>query len=312
MRISCLALLLAVLIQAAARAEDLFVNNVHGSDDSDGRMHASQGELGGPVKTLTRALEIARSGDRIVMADSGRPYRESVTLFGGRHSGRPGHPFVISGNGAVLEGSLPVPPKAWEHYRGDVFRFRPPRSAFAQLFLEGPPALRRWLDASSGRLPQLAPREWSLADGMIYFRVDEGKLPADYGLQYAAFTVGVTLYEAHDVLIEDLTVQGFQLDGINAHDCVTNCELVRVISRGNGRAGIAVGGASSVQIEASLVSDNGVAQILADGPSTTAIINTEIDSASAPALVHKTGKVFLDGRAIEGSLNDAPAPPGAQ
>ncbi|MES1213109.1 MAG: right-handed parallel beta-helix repeat-containing protein, partial [Singulisphaera sp.] len=264
--------------------------------------------LGGPVRSLTRALEVAQAGDRIVMADHGVPYRESVTLMGGRHNGLGSQPFVIEGNGAVLEGSALVPPKGWEHFRGDVFRFQPPRMAFAQLFLNGPPVERRYLDNTAGRLPALAARQWCLADGWIYFRVDEQSLPEDYPLTYAAQTVGITLYEVHDLILRNLTVQGFQLDGINAHDCAQECQLIGVMSRGNGRAGIAVGGASSVRIRSCLLSDNGAEQILTDGPSITSIEETEIDTASAPALRRKEGVVFVDGRRILGqTIDELPA-----
>ena len=104
-------------------------------------------------------------------------------------------------------------------------------------------------------------------------------MPDEYPLFYAAQTVGITLYEVHDVIIRDLTVQGFQLDGINAHDCAKDCQLIGVIARGNGRAGIAVGGASNVRIKSCLLSDNGDEQILTDGPSTTSIEQSDIDSA---------------------------------
>ena len=282
-----------------ARADDLFVDNDRGDDARDGRTAVIEGSVAGPVRSLTRALALAHPSDRIVMADTGQPYRESVTLSGGRHNGTQSAPFIVAGNGAVLEGSHFVPSKAWQHYRDDVFRFRPVHSASAQLFLDGPPAVRRYLDTASGRLPKLGPREWCLADREVYFRVDVGKLPEDYQLTFAALTVGITLYEVHDVLIENLTVQGFQLDGINAHDCANDCTLVGVMSRGNGRAGIAVGGASNVEINGCLVCDNGVAQILTSGPSTTSIEEIEIDAATAPGIVRREGRVFVDGRRFD-------------
>jgi len=293
------AVLLSLGSCSIACADDLFVDNLHGDDNRDGRTLVTSGERGGAVRSLTRALELALAGDRIVMTDHGIPYRESVTLQGGRNSGLGSRPFVIEGNGAVLEGSQFVPPKAWEHFRGDVFRFRPTRGAFAQLFLEGPPVDRVYLASTAGTIPALAPRQWCLADGQIYFRVDPQTLPDDYPLTFATLTVGVTLYEVHDVIIRNLTVQGFQLDGINAHDCAKDCTLVGVMARGNGRAGIFVGGASSVEIHSCLLSDNGVAQILTDGPSVTAIENTEIDAGSAGGLVTRAGRVFVNGKAYQ-------------
>jgi hypothetical protein len=310
-RLFGLALLCLIAIGSPVRAKDLFVDNVHGDDDRDGTTPVTSGLAGGPVRSLMRGLDVAQAGDRIVMANNNEPYRESVTLCGGRHSSLGSEPFVIEGNGAVLEGSRPVPAKAWEHYRGDVFRFQPQRSSFAQIFLYGPPAVRRYLDDRSGSLPRLMPREWCLAGGMIYFRVDQGALPDEYPLAFAALSVGITMYEVHGAVIRDLTVQGFQLDGINAHDCAKDCTLERVISRGNGRAGIAVGGASSVRIDSCLVSDNGIAQILTSGPSATAIEQTEVDAASAPGLIRQGGRVFLDGRDLAGALNAGSGHPDA-
>ncbi|HVU87597.1 MAG TPA: right-handed parallel beta-helix repeat-containing protein [Pirellulales bacterium] len=298
-----LAFILSALC-GVTRGEDLFVDNLHGDDARTGRTQLADVTLSGPVRSLTRALELARPGDRVMMADTGVPYRESVTLSGGRNNGLGSEPFVIEGNGAVLDGSLPVPPRAWEHFQGDVFRFRPPRMAFAQLFLNGPPVDRRYLKSTLGRLPDLAAGQWCLADGWIYFRVEPQTLPDDYPLQYAALTVGITLYEVHDVVIRNLTVQGFQLDGINAHDCAKDCQLIGVIARGNGRAGIAVGGASNVRIKTCLLSDNGDEQILTEGPSVTSIEGTEIDAASAPALQRKEGTVFVEGERVEKTTID--------
>ncbi len=293
---ACLALLVFI---GAARADDLFVDNLHGDDNRDGRTLVTSAERGGAVRTLTRALELALAGDRIVMSDNGIPYRESVTLQGGRNSGLGSRPFVIEGNGAVLEGSQFVPPKAWQNFRGDVFRFQPPRGAFAQLFLDGPPVDRVYLTSTAGTIPALAPRQWCLADGQIYFRVDPQTLPDDYPLAFATLTVGVTLYEVHDVIIRNLTVQGFQLDGINAHDCAKDCTLVGVMARGNGRTGIFVGGASSVEIHSCLLSDNGAAQIMTDGPSVTAIENTEIDAGSVTGIATGGRRIFLNGKAYQ-------------
>ena len=251
-----------------------------------------------PFARWPERLQLATAGDRIVLANNPEPYRESVTIFGGRNGSLGSQPFVIEGHGATLEGSLPVPAKAWEHVRDDVFRFRPPRSAFAQLFLDGPPAARRFLESATGRLPKLEPREWCLAEGWIYFRVDTGKLPDEYPLAFAAAPVGITLYEVRGAVIRDLTVQGFQLDGVNAHDCARDCTLDRVTSRGNGRAGFVVGGALSVRLEECFASDNGEAQVLTSGPSLTELAATELDDSSAPGLVRQAGRVIVDGQVV--------------
>jgi hypothetical protein len=225
-----------------------------------------------------------------------------VTIFGGRNGAGPLGPFTIEGNGASLNGSLAVPPKAWENYRGDVFRFEPEHAAFGQLFIEGRPAKRRYL-ARAGAIPSLNPLEWCLADGKIYFCVESDKLPDEYPLTYAAMTVGITLYQVQGVVIRDLVVEGFQLDGVNAHDRATDCVLEGVIARGNGRAGVAIGGASQVALISCLVGDNGSAQVLTDGPSKTLLQSCRLLDNTAPGLVRRGGQVLVD----DGPEGQAPA-----
>lgn len=73
----------------------------------------------------------------------------------------------------------------------------------------------------------------------------------------ASQTVGITLYQVLNVEIQDLVVQGYQLDGVNAHDSAFNVKLVGLTCRGNGRSGISIGGALRVELEACLVGNNG-------------------------------------------------------
>ena len=50
---------------------------------------------------------------------------------------------MIAGNGAVLDGSAPIPAEAWRHDGGGIYRFRPPHTGFQQLFLDDAPLLAR-------------------------------------------------------------------------------------------------------------------------------------------------------------------------
>ena len=145
------------------------------------------------------ALRLAQSGDTIVLANTQRPYRESISLVGSRHSGTAQEPFTIRGNGAILDGSAPVPPAAWENYAGPVFRFRPPHLGCQQLFLDDRPATRVFAAPTAGGPPELQPRQWCLLDGQIYFCVDLTKLPGDYHLSYAREQTGITLYHVERV-----------------------------------------------------------------------------------------------------------------
>lgn len=302
----CLIAIVVLLYPHAALAIELYVDNELGSDDLDGRSRVtSVSLLAGPVRTITRALQIAHAGDRINLTNNRTPYRESITIFGGNNGVGVDGAFTIEGNGATLNGSFSVPRKAWENYRGDIFRFTPEHAAFGQLFLDARPAKRRYL-ARPGAIPNLNPLEWCLADGMIYFRVESDKLPDEYPLTYAAQTVGITLYQVRGVLINDLIVEGFQLDGINAHDRVTDCVLDGVIARGNGRAGVAVGGASDVRLIHCILGDNGDAQLLTDGPSKTFVRSSKLLDNTAPPLLRRGGEVWEEEKA-DAPDADAPA-----
>lgn len=290
MRLSCLGVLLAGLLTNLAVARDIYVNNVGGDDRHNGGAPTSQIQGGGPMRTIERALRAARKGDRIILAKTAEPYRESITLQGGNHSGNPYSPFVLVGNGAILEGARPVPADAWQFAHENVFRFQPRLLSYQQLFLDGKPAIRRAIE-EEGKLPKLKELEWCLFERQIYFAVEDDRLPQSYNLTHADQRVGVTLYEVRNIVISDLIVQGFQLDGINAHDGVFDGRIVGCVSRGNGRSGVSIGGASRVVVESCLVGNNGKAQIRTEGFSHTRVMTCDLLENPAPKILNEGGKV---------------------
>lgn len=285
----------ALLAVHAARAETIFVNNVAGDDRNFGRIE----ELGigvGPVRTIARALALAMPGDQIVLAKTGVAYREMVSLDSGRLSGTSAAPFVIDGRGATLDGSVDIPSTAWEAVAGSVFRFRPARMAYQQLFRDGRPLVRyQAATASPLNVADLQPLDWALEQGWIYFRAETNRLPMDYRLSCCGLQTGITLYQVHGVRIENLVVQGFQLDGVNAADNVRDCKLRGLVLRGNGRAGLTVAGSSRVELAGSTLGDNGDSQLRCEGWSHTAIVASQLLDNTAPALDYAGGTVDVDG-----------------
>ncbi len=295
--------LMLVLWPIPAAGRDIFVDNRSGDDRSTGEQLHNALAHGGPVRTLARALRLAWSGDAIVLVNTGVPYQENISLVGSRYSGTPQQPFTIRGNGAVLDGSKPIPPEAWKPYEGAVFRFRPRRMAYQQLFLDGRPAVRVIAVGASHRPPKLQPRQWCLLDGQIYFCAERTKLPGDYKLACAHDQTGITLFHVEQVVIAGLTVQGFQLDGINLFNSARNVSLLGVTCRGNGRSGVTVGGASLAEIDGSLLGDNGCAQLLTLPCSEVHVRGTHLLSNTAPGWVDQGGRVFIDGKRVEGGLD---------
>lgn len=290
--IACLVWLAFPVLAVDVRATDWFVNNQSGDDRFDGRDAAVLGGGVGPFRSIARALRAAAKGDQITLANTGQPYRESITLQGASHSGLSYQDFRLTGNGAVLDGTAPIPPDAWEPVGEGIWRFSPRRMSHQLVYLDGEPAERVVVPRGELTLPELQPLQWSLFERQIYFRAEEDRAPGDYALSITALPVGITLVDVNRVTISELTVQGFQLDGINAHDNVFGATLRRLVCQGNARSGISVGGASRVQIQRCLISDNGAAQLRTEDHCVVHIDGCRILDHSAPSIVREGGRIF--------------------
>ena len=301
MRIAGLAIAVSLALAAGhAAARDLFVNNLAGDDHFNGRVAVSTQPGDGPVHSLAKALRLCDGADRVILANTGTPYHESVALMGDRHSGFRGQPFTIEGNGATLDGSSPVPADAWQNYRGDVFRFQPERMAYQQLFLDNLPARRHPAVSSLAGVPPLVPLQWTLHDGWVYFRVEPGRLPDSYHVSDADLQVGLTLYKVEYVLIENLIVEGYQLDGINCQDVHPPVTLANITAQGNGRSGIAVCGSSHVTIESCRLGANGESQLHVEGPGETRVERSElVGTATAPKWLADGSRLLIDGQPVK-------------
>lgn len=290
-------LLFAILAAMAlagrpAVAATIYVDNVLGDDLLDG-VQPQRTSGSGPVRTLQKALRICHAGDRILLANTGEPYREMIGLSTAEHCGSALSPFIIDGQGAVLEGADPVPGEAWQSVKGTIFRFRPPHSTYQHLYLDGKPAVEHKILPGQTKLPQLKPLEWYRRDADIFFCVEPEKLPRAYDLAYSARQTGITLYHVHDVVIVNLIVQGFRLDGVNVNDGVRHCEILDVTSRGNGRSGVTVAGTSQVRLDGCLLGDNGEQQLLLEGYSSTIVENCEVLANTAPAVTNRGAKLVM-------------------
>ena len=124
---------LVLIFPSVALAQTIYVNNVRGRDQCDGSLEVPTDVRTGPVRTLHRALKLAGPSDTIQITNTGRPYDSDIRLFGTRHSGLPGLPFRIVGNGAVITGRRPIPPLAWR--RLDALWTLAPRRKGYYLFL---------------------------------------------------------------------------------------------------------------------------------------------------------------------------------
>lgn len=296
-RLLTVQLLLLTCCGGATFGATVYVNNQLGSDTANGRSakpHADEG----PVISLAAAMAIAGPFDRIEIANTGIVYREMLSLSLPRHSGAPGRPFVINGNGAVLDGTLAAQFGAWKHVEGSVFAMRPRRLAYQQLFGAGAPLQRAHIH-SVHQASALQPLEWALVDRHLLFRAEDGKLPEGYELRHAGLQTGITLCQVRHVRIENLVVQGFQQDGINAHELVKDCLLVDVECRANGRSGLSVGGVSDVTAVRSNFYDNGRMQVRTECLAKLSLISCDVDDEPVPAYDAQGRQFTVDGKSVE-------------
>ncbi|MCA9241978.1 MAG: right-handed parallel beta-helix repeat-containing protein [Planctomycetales bacterium] len=279
-------------------AWDYYVNNLLGDDRQNG-LAEEPDVVDGPVATIGQALKIAAPGDHIYVANTGEPYREQVSLSGCNPRGRDDRPLVISGNGATLDGTVAAAYGAWRHVRGDVFAMRPRRLTYQQLFLQGKPLDRVHLVSLHGIDTTLEPLHWALGQGHIYLRVEQGHLPHLYDLRHAGLQTGITLHNTHNVVIEDFVVQGFQQDGLNAHELVKDCVLRRIECRANGRCGLSAGGVSRVRVEQSNFYDNGRWQVRAEQQAQIDLEQCDV-AASEQSLKYGLagGRLTVDGQLV--------------
>ena len=281
-------------ISNQAMARDLFVNNDSGSDSHSGLSATSVGGKQGPVRTIGKALQIAKQGDSIHITNTGVPYQESVSIQNGRNSGLVGKSFRILGNGATLDGRKKISYDQWTAVGNQIYQFKPPRTSFFLLYIDNRPATQVDVPAGANKLPPLQEMQWCLFKRKVYFKPANDRLPDAFDVSYTHAQVGITLVNCQHVVVENLIVQGFQLDGVNVHDNVFGARLLEITSRGNGRSGISVGGASRVQIEACLLGNNGAAQLRTEGHSVTTLKNNDLIDTNplAPAVVSDGGTII--------------------
>ncbi len=285
-----------MLVASPAAARQLYVSNAAGDDRNHGLSPAGGSEGNGPLRTIRRAVQLSRPGDEIVIENTGLPYRESITLDGRRGSGSTTWPLIISGHGAVLDGSIPVPQGAWEHYEGDLFRFTPRRQTYLRLFLKNRALAEKRAEPGGLSPPPVQPLQWCLWNTQVYFRVEPGRVPDSYQLTQTGQAAGLTLHAAHDVEIRDLLIQGYQLDGVTVHDLVQRVVLSNLECRGNGRSGISVEGASQVVIHECRLNDNGRGQLRVAAPAVVEVFASKIQDSGVPPFLGQGGRLLVDGK----------------
>ena len=271
----------SLLVQSKdATARTLYVNNRVGSDRFNGVAPEAVNRQTGPVATIGRALKLARRSDIISLADTGVPYYESISLVGGRHSGTGERPFMIAGNGATLSGAIAVPETAWQQVGTDFWQLKPYRKGYYQLILDGKAVreVRPQPDENWTEVPKLPEGSWCAFRGAIYYQAERLVEPKSMNFAFAQHGCGITLYAARNVLVDNLRIEHFRVDGVNANDHATDVVLNGVLIVENGRAGLTVAGTSLVAVVGCQIERNRDESILLKEAAALVVQRTQLDA----------------------------------
>ncbi|WP_373652649.1 right-handed parallel beta-helix repeat-containing protein [Schlesneria sp. DSM 10557] len=251
-----------LVVTSSVTASEIYVNNVVGRDSDDGVTPTGREGNAGPVQSLKRAIQLARFGDIIILANTGTPYYDSISLTGSRNSGTAYTPFMIQGNGSTISGLRRLPPGSWRRESRSLWKVTLTRKGFYRLLRDGKPLPESIPESGLDPRPHLQPGHWAAWQGSLYFRQDRPELPEDELFTYAADQTGISLHQVSNVVISDVKIEHFRFDGIHAQGLCDGIKLDNVVAVENGRAGVVSSGASRIEIFGGQIRRNGRHQLL--------------------------------------------------
>lgn len=259
-------------------ADTFYVNNRTGNDGNSGRSTSFEIQGGGPKRTVQEAFRGALPGDTIILLPTEEPYQEEIALTGAHTGGLPDLPITIEGNGVLLDGSNVIQAEWWRplgegHYLLDDFS-----TGLRDLFIEGTriPVFRAgWTTP----LPQLEPGAARYWRGTILLRTADRAAPGDR-VAVSQRRCGVFIDRAARVIVRDLRIQGFWIDGAQVRGPAANVRFEDCHFSGNGRSGAAVCNNALAEFDNCAFDDNGQAGIRVTDFSKARLLDTEIDQAA--------------------------------
>ncbi len=219
---------LLAILSGSVYGNDFFVNNKTGNDSASGSTEHDA------FLTLAKAAPLLAAGDRLVIANTGTPYNETLSL---RKNGAPGKPIIIEGNGSVLSGLGKLDKDKWQPKSDGVFFYGLPKAAHLNRFVFGP-GLHRY--PAAAKADSLGENSYFCDNTGLYFRPAAGKTPADYDLCTMLRGEGVSINNAGYIVCRNLVCEYFANDGFNAHGHCSGLVFENIVGRHNGDDGFSI------------------------------------------------------------------------
>lgn len=262
---------------APASARTIFVDNVGGDDRLNGRSEVRLDKQNGPVRSLDRAMKLAHYGDTVVLANNQTPYYGSLKLTGRRHSGDSDVPFRVLGNGATISGARSIPRRSWTKISDRLWTVSPAQLGHFLLLRDEKPLPRHKVPVDQAQPTELPAGHWCACRGRVFYHALENEIPPQMPFALAQDTTGISLYGVRHVVISDLSVRHYRVDGVSAHDLCRNVVLTGITAIENGRAGITVSGASAITIHKTATRRNAEASVRITENGSARVIESNFD-----------------------------------
>ncbi|MBP5637954.1 MAG: hypothetical protein J6X55_00615 [Victivallales bacterium] len=219
-----------LFLSLSLSATTYYVNNQTGNDANDGLSD------GAPFLTIAKSMAVLQAGDTLIMAP-GKIYYESMMM---RQSGTPAKPITIEANGAVLSGRSPIPKDNWKSLDNNLWQ-NANNSQFGALRSRVFNDRDEMISVHITTKPQdLKPGEavWN-KDG-IYLRLEDGQKPQDLALFGTYRQSGVMFQDHSYITVNNIIVENFSNDGVNAHGYCRGLIFRNLVSRWNGDDGFSI------------------------------------------------------------------------
>ncbi len=263
-------LFILVAVAGVAPGRSLYVDPRNGSDASDGLVAEPAG-ASGPVATIKRAVALAQPGDVILLIPGASPYYEQV--FFADKSGGEGEPIVLDGQGATIDGTVPIQPEEWERVSAGLYKSTVIPEVYC--YKANPAYVGRFFFVWEGKInrmgrslkgpktpykkpDELSPGEWTYVEEekAFYVRVADGIPLEEAPIRVPKIVSGVQITgNCHHLTIRNVKVthvinDGFALTtGGNKESTVRNIRFENIVAEECGDDGLSAHGDCEVFVD---------------------------------------------------------------
>jgi hypothetical protein len=281
---------------SSSYARDIYVNPQAGSDSADG-LCAAVGDKSGPVKTIDRAMALAKAGDTVFLGGFTFKGKGEYVLVD--KSGEPGKPIIIDGQGATIDGAIPIDPNEWVQAGPGLYKTEAIYKKWMKIFKGNDAWLCRFFFVFDGKFNRmnisckapafpykdpnaLEPGEWSFQakDTCFYIKTDPSKKLADCNVAVPNLVSGVQIYGSishivfRNIKATHVDNDGFALTTVDPNASISDIVYENICSMECGDDGFSAHGNCDVKVNG-FYAENCSTGIASQGNSTNSRIVTK-------------------------------------